>query len=207
MAELFRQCSRVFKFGHKIPNTDVAVADDINDLKSMVNNTRNSTKKPHRKGARPLADLIGATLDPICARRGFGSASLLSWWPDIVGVDYEKSTFPESINWPKRHDQRGADAALAVLTVRVLPSQALFFQHEVPQVLERINQFLGYQAIGRVRIVQGKIKFPEAGGRNKIAELSEEQKATLEAQISEIGSEGLQASLKKLGSAILSEKN
>lgn len=172
----------------------------------MVNNTRNSAKKPHRKGVRPLADLIGATLDPICAKRGFGSASLLSWWPDIVGTDYEKSTFPESINWPKRHDQRGADAALAVLTVRVLPSQALFFQHEVPQVLERINQFLGYQAIGRVRIVQGKIKLPEDSKRNKMVVLSDDQKAHLDAQISEIGSDELQAALKKLGAAILSEK-
>lgn len=179
---------------------------DITDLKDMVNNTKNSAKKPHRKGVRPLADLIGATLDPICAKRGFASASLLSWWPDIVGVDYEKSTFPESINWPKRHDQRGADAALAVLTVRVLPSQALFFQHEVPQVLERINQFLGYQAIGRLRIVQGQIKLPEAARRAQITELSDQQKAALDAQIGDIGSEGLQASLKKLGAAILAEK-
>lgn len=173
----------------------------------MVNNSEKSTKKPYRKGVRPLADLIGATLDPICAKRGFGSASLLSWWPDIVGPDYEKSTFPESINWPKRHDQNGADASLAVLTVRVLPSQALFFQHEVPQVLERINQFLGYQAIGRVRIIQGKINLPEATKSNRAVKLSDRQKAELEAQISDIASDELQASLKKLGAAILSEKN
>lgn len=172
----------------------------------MVNNTRKTAGKPHRKGVRPLSDLIGATLDPICARRGFGSASLLSWWPDIVGTDYEKATFPESINWPKRHDQSGADASLAVLTVRVLPSQALFFQHEVPQVLERINQFLGYQAIGRVRIIQGKIKLPEPTRRNKAIKLNDQQTAKLDAQISEIGSDELQASLKKLGAAILSEK-
>ncbi|MEP0522335.1 MAG: DciA family protein [Hyphomicrobiales bacterium] len=182
------------------------MTDDITDLKNMVNNTENSTKKPHRKGVRPLADLIGATLDPICAKRGFGSASLLSWWPDIVGVDYEKSTFPESIHWPKRHDQRGADAALAVLTVRVLPSQALFFQHEVPQVLERINQFLGYQAIGRLRIVQGQIKLPDTARRLQAREMSDEQKEALNAQISDIGPEELQASLKKLGTAILTAK-
>lgn len=172
----------------------------------MVNNTSKPAKKPHRKGVRPLADLIGATLDPICAKRGFGSASLLSWWPDIVGTDYEKSTFPESINWPKRHDQRGADSSLAVLTVRVLPSQALFFQHEVPQVLERINQFLGYQAIGRVRILQGQIKLQEPAKSNKAAQLSDQQKENLDAQISDIGSDDLQASLKRLGTAILSEK-
>lgn len=172
----------------------------------MVNNPTKHAKKPHRKGVRPLADLIGATLDPICAKRGFGSASLLSWWPDIVGTDYEKSTFPESINWPKRHDQRDADSSLAVLTVRVLPSQALFFQHEVPQVLERINQFLGYQAIGRVRIIQGKIKLQEPVKSNKAAQLSNQQNEILDAQVADIGSDDLQASLKRLGAAILSEK-
>lgn len=188
------------------PNTAVADAGDINDLDSMVKKTENTSSKPHRKGVRPLADLIGSTLDPICARRGFGSASLLSWWPDIVGVDYEKSSFPETIDWPKRHDQSGADAALAVLTVRVLPSQALFFQHEVPQILERINRFLGYQAIGRVRVVQGEIASQESKVRRKTKQLSDAQQVRLDKQVASVNSDDLQTALKRLGAAILSEK-
>lgn len=172
----------------------------------MVNDTGKSRKKKHRKGVRPLADLIGATLDPICARRGFGSASLLSWWPDIVGPDYEESTFPESIHWPKRYDQRGADASTATLTVRVMPSHALFFQHEVPQVLERINQFLGYQAIGRVRIVQGEISRPESDPRPKLRPLSDTESAELDARLTDISETDLQSSLKRLGAAILGGK-
>lgn len=172
----------------------------------MVNDTGKSRRKKHRKGVRPLADLIGATLDPICARRGFGSASLLSWWPDIVGPDYEESTFPESIHWPKRYDQRGADATTATLTVRVLPSHALFFQHELPQVLERINQFLGYQAIGRVRIVQGKISRPQSEQRPQLRPLSDTESAELDARLTDISETDLQSSLKRLGAAILGGK-
>lgn len=172
----------------------------------MVNDTGKSAKKKPRKGVRPLAELIGATLDPICARRGFGSASLLSWWPDIVGPDYEKATFPESIHWPKRHDQRGADATTATLTVRVLPSQALFFQYEIPQVLERINQFLGYQAIGRVRIVQGEIKFPESEKQSQIRPLTDLESTDLDARLVDISESDLQSSLKRLGAAVLGEK-
>ncbi len=159
-----------------------------------------------RKGVRPLADLIGATLDPICARRGFGSASLLSWWPDIVGPDYEEATFPESIHWPKRHDQQGADATTATLTVRVLPSQALFFQHEVPQVLERINQFLGYHAIGRVRIVQGEIKRSHSEKTAHSRPLTDMEITKLDARVSKISEDQLQQSLKRLGRAILGDK-
>lgn len=172
----------------------------------MVNDTGKSTKKKHRKGVRPLADLIGATLDPICARRGFGSASLLSWWPEIVGRDYEESTFPESIHWPKRYDQRGADATTATLTVRVLPSHALFFQHEVPQVLERINQFLGYQAIGRVKIVQGNISRPDGARRPQSRPLTDLESAELDARLTDIAESDLQISLKRLGAAVLGGK-
>tara|TARA_R110002124_G_scaffold80518_8_gene213058 strand:- start:1603 stop:2121 length:519 start_codon:yes stop_codon:yes gene_type:complete len=172
----------------------------------MVNDTGKSSRKKPRKGVRPLADLIGATLDPICARRGFGSASLLSFWPDIVGPDYEASTFPESVNWPKRHDQRGADAALAVLTVRVLPSQALYFQHEIPQILERVNQFLGYQAIGRVRIVQGQFTLARPQVRAQSRPLTEAEAEKLEARLADIAEADLQLSLKRLGAAILTEK-
>lgn len=172
----------------------------------MVNDTGKSTKRKLRKGVRPLADLIGATLDPICARRGFGSASLLSWWPDIVGPDYKEATFPESIHWPKRHDQRGADATTATLTVRVLPSQALFFQHEVPQVLERINQFLGYQAIGRVRIVQGEISRPNSEPKPLSRQLTDAESAELDARLTDISESDLQLSLKRLGMAVLGDK-
>lgn len=172
----------------------------------MVNDTGNSARKKPRKGVRPLADLIGATLDPICAKRGFGSASLLSWWPDIVGPDYESSTFPESIQWPKRHDQRGADAAPAVLTVRVIPSHALFFQHEIPQVVERVNQFLGYQAIGRVRIIQGRISHSRPQARPQSRALTKAETEDLEARLADIGEADLQISLKRLGAAVLGGK-
>ncbi|MCR9236126.1 MAG: DciA family protein [Alphaproteobacteria bacterium] len=188
------------------PHEHIAVIADIVDPAPMVNDTGKSAKRKPRKGVRPLADLIGATLDPICARRGFGSASLLSWWPDIVGPDYEEATFPESIHWPKRHDQRGADATTATLTVRVLPSQALFFQHEVPQVLERINQFLGYQAIGRVRIVQGKITRPDNKQQPPPRPLTDRESAELDSRLTDISESELQLSLKRLGAAILGDQ-
>jgi hypothetical protein len=130
----------------------------------------------------------------------------LSWWPEIVGRDYEESTFPESIHWPKRYDQRGADATTATLTVRVLPSHALFFQHEVPQVLERINQFLGYQAIGRVKIVQGNISRPDGARRPQSRPLSDLESAELDARLTDIAESDLQISLKRLGAAVLGGK-
>ncbi len=161
------------------------------------------TSKKNKSRARPLADLIGQMLDPICAKRGFGSASLLSFWPDIVGQEYESVTLPEEIKWPRRRDQPGADEDMAVLTVRVAPAHALYFQHECPQILERVNMFLGYRAIGRIRIVQGAIPEPKQQGVVKAVPLNEEQKKVLDERVQSIESEDLEASLKTLGAAVL----
>ena len=163
--------------------------------------------RKYKSNPRPLADLIGKMLDPICAKRGFGSASLLSFWPDIVGQDYEAVTLPEQIKWPRRRDQPGAEDDVAVLTVRVAPAHALYFQHECPQVLERINMFLGYRAIGRIKIVQGNIPQPKSNKIAKPAPLTAEQERKLDDQLHNIDSDGLQASLKKLGAAVLYGNN
>ncbi len=88
----------------------------------------------------------------------------------------------------------------------MLPSQALFFQHEVPQVLERINQFLGYQAIGRVRIVQGKITRPDNKQQPPPRPLTDMESAELDARLTDISESELQLSLKRLGAAILGDQ-
>ena len=62
-----------------------------------------------------VAELIGATLDPIARKRGLARAELISWWPDIVGEAYAGRTVPERIRWPR-------DGTAATLFVRCDPS-------------------------------------------------------------------------------------
>ena len=105
---------------------------------------------PSRPAAKPVAELIGATLDPIARKRGLARAELLSWWPDIVGAAYAGRTAPERIRWP-----RGGGAA--TLIVRCDPALSLQFAHETDRVRERLNAYFGYPAVGAVRIVQQAI--------------------------------------------------
>ena len=102
---------------------------------------------PSRPAAKPVAELIGATLDPIARKRGLARAELLSWWPDIVGAAYAGRTAPERIRWPR-------DGGAATLFVRCDPSLSLQFAHETDRVRERVNSYFGYPAVGAVRIVQ-----------------------------------------------------
>lgn len=102
---------------------------------------------PGRPAAKPVAELIGKTLDPLVRKRGLARAEMISWWPEIVGAAYAGRTAPERIRWPR-------DGKAATLVVRCDPSVALQFAHETARVRERLNSFFGYPAVGAVKIVQ-----------------------------------------------------
>jgi hypothetical protein len=105
---------------------------------------------PGRPAARPVAELIGNTLDPVMRKRGLARAELLSWWPDIVGAAYAGHTAPEKVRWPR-------DGGAGTLFVACDPALALQFSYEADRVRERLNGFFGHAAIGAVRIVQKRI--------------------------------------------------
>ena len=107
---------------------------------------------------RPLAELIGGALDPLVARRGFAKADILAFWPEIVGQSYAGRTLPERIRWPRS----GEGHAAATLLIRCDPSVALALQHDLEGVRERLNAFLGFPAIGAIRIRQHPVGQDEA---------------------------------------------
>ena len=125
---------------------------------------------PSRPAAKPVAELIGKSLDPIVRKRGLARAELLAWWPDIVGAAYAGRTVPERIRWPR-------DGTAATLFVCCDPSLALQFQHEADRVRERLNSYFGYSAVGAIRILQRPIgsedNKPKARPEREIGEAME----------------------------------
>ncbi len=107
--------------------------------------------KQRKSSARPIASLIGKTIDPVIRKRGLAKAELLAWWPEIVGADYADATMPDRIRWPK-------DGSAAVLFVRCDPAFALPLEYEREAVRQRLNGFLGFPAIGEVRILQHPLR-------------------------------------------------
>lgn len=102
---------------------------------------------PSRPAARSVAELMAATLDPLMRKRGLAKAQLLAWWPDIVGEAYAGHTRPERIKWTR-------DGSAATLFVLCDPAIALQLSYEIDRIRERLNGFLGYPAVGAVKIVQ-----------------------------------------------------
>ena len=163
-----------------------------------------SDGKQRRRGPVPLSELVGRVLDPVTRRRGFATADLIAAWPDIAGARFAEFTRPVKITWPRGEAN---DGAAGVLTLHVEGPRAILIQHELGQIVERINGFLGYQAVGQVRIVQAPIgqhgKRQRAAGEPTLAADDEERLASATGLVAD---KGLRAALNRLGRGVLNRK-
>ena len=119
-----------------------------------------------------------------------------------VGPRLARSTRPEKIIWPRRlHEDDPFEPA--VLVIACEGAAALHLQHETGEIIGRVNAFLGFSAIGRIRIVQKPVT-PEAGRpRPTPRPLGEAEKARLAQTVGGIDDDGLRAALERLGATIL----
>ena len=81
-------------------------------------------------------------------------ADLIAAWTEIVGAELAECTRPEKIVWPR--GEANADRP-GVLTLKVDGPRAVLVQHQLGQIVERVNAFFGYAAVGHVRLVQAPL--------------------------------------------------
>jgi hypothetical protein len=155
-----------------------------------------------RRGALPLSALVGRVIDPVAQQHGFATADLIAAWPDVVGARFASCTRPEKITWPRGEANRDQPG---VLTLKVEGPMAVLVQHEVDQIVQRVNAFLGHGAVGRVRIVQGPV-VTRAAADNEDAAPDAAASARLEAATSSVSDAGLRAALDRLGKGVLRRK-
>lgn len=160
--------------------------------------------RPSRRGPVMLSELVGKAIGPLTARRGFAAADLIAAWPEIAGARFADCTRPEKIVWPKGEAN---EWRAALLVVKVDGPRAVFFQHEAGQVIERVNAFLGYAAIGRIRIVQGPVAAATDAAPKGAATLAAEDEARLDRSLAEVEDDALRAALGKLGRGVLADKS
>jgi hypothetical protein len=154
--------------------------------------------------ARPLAELIDASLGRALAAQGFATSDVLVAWPDIVGERLAAATQPLKIEWPRR--RVGADPTSrpdpATLVIRVESAFALDLQHLAPVIVERVNAHYGWRCVGKLVLKQGPVRRPEAARRSAAAPLPEAARARIADAIAGVDEAGLRGALDRLGQAV-----
>ncbi|MEH6402292.1 MAG: DciA family protein [Sneathiella sp.] len=151
-------------------------------------------------GPKAIGSYVGKTARAALVRRGFAHADILSKWASIVGPNLYNVSSPERLSF-SRHNNRDA-----TLKVRVSPGHAPEFQHFEPLIVERINSFFGYSAVGRLQIIQAPIKRPKLVKKVAIPEPTHEQAEWLAETLNNVEDKELKKNLLALGKAIVGTK-
>jgi hypothetical protein len=109
-----------------------------------------------RRFARPLPDIAGALLAESFRKQGFSSSELIVRWSAIVGDDVAQYAEPLKIQWPRGPEGRQPDPGTLVL--RVAGPAAIEIQHMSGVILERVNRYFGFAAIGKIAIRQAPLR-------------------------------------------------
>jgi hypothetical protein len=158
-----------------------------------VNKPSNRSWQPKR-----LSELAGKTIADALARQGFASTGIVTHWADIVGAEIADHAEPLRMAWPRRvHED---DPEPATLILRVEGPVALEIQHMSGVIIEKVNRFFGWRAVGRIQIRQAPLMRRERKARP--AAPDPQAVARLAAGMSDIADEGLRAALARLGAAV-----
>ena len=156
--------------------------------------------KPPRSFPRTLSELTGATLSDALRRQGFASAEIVARWADIAGPEIAAHSEPIKINWPRAVDGDEGPGEPATLVLRVEGPAAIEVQHQSAVILERVNRFFGWRAIGRIALRQAPLKHREA--RQGLPRLDTATAARIAASLPQIEDEELRQALGRLGAAV-----
>lgn len=106
-------------------------------------------KSPPRGGVRSLAQALQPVIRPLLKDRPLAEAQLLLDWPEIVGPHFAGLCRPLKVRFARRGERRDG-----VLELACSGPAALELQHAAPQLLQRVNGFLGYPAVARLALKQ-----------------------------------------------------
>lgn len=151
--------------------------------------------------AVPVSDLTSQILDPVLRKRTGMSMALVQSWEEIVGERLAAKSRPEKIHWRRRPDD-DSPYEPATLIIACEGLAALHIQHETTEIIARANAFLGYGAIGRVRIVQKPVLPRGPQHRRPPRALTGEEKAKLTRTVAGVEDDDLRAALERLGASV-----
>jgi hypothetical protein len=159
------------------------------------------TRPPHRPPP-PLGRSLNKTLKALDERFGQGPGALQARWREIVGAEIARRTELVKLSKPR-------DGGPASLEIRVAGPAAALIQHQAPEIVARVNLFLGAGAVNKLRIVQGPLRAVGDAARpirRKPPPLDAAQEAELARGLADAPDGPLKAALLSLGRSVLRDR-
>lgn len=157
-----------------------------------------------RRGAQPLSDLVSDLLDPVIERRAGMTMDLLGSWTEIAGEDHARQSRPEKLLWPRRATQEDPFEP-ATLVVACESGHALFLQHDSSTIVDRINDYFGFAAVVRLKLVQKPVPNADLPRKLRSGERLSRVPADVGRLLREIDDPDLKRSLENLGRGVFRE--
>ena len=154
--------------------------------------------KPGPFTARPLSLMMGDILSAAYAKQGFAARELVTRWPEIAGREIAAHAEPLKIQWPRPVE--GQPQEPATLVLRVDGPMALEIQHSSGVILERVNRFFGWHAVGKLALRQGPLSRPPQ--RRRPPPPDPRSVAKVAETLTAIEDDALRDALARLGAAI-----
>src|SRR5262245_18457961 len=154
--------------------------------------------KPGPISAKPLSILLNDVSAEAYAKQGFAARELVTRWAEIAGPEIAAHSEPIKMQWPRPVE--GQPQEPATLVLRVEGPMALEIQHSSDVILQRVNRFFGWSAVGRLALRQAPLSRRERPAPSR----SPDPKAVAEIEqtLSSVEDEELRAALARLGAAI-----
>jgi hypothetical protein len=128
---------------------------------------------------------------------GFAQGDILAHWPQIVGAELAAIATPERIRWPRGQSAKQG----GTLHVKVQAGRALDVDYAGPGIVEKVNRFLGYAALARVKSSpHHEPQAPKPSRRSDVPTAP-----AIARRVKAVENPDLQAALARLGTGILAD--
>jgi hypothetical protein len=147
---------------------------------------------------RKLAELTAEFMADAFKKQGFASTELVTRWKDIAGAEIAAYAEPVKLQWQRTPE--GEQPEPATLVLRAEGPAALEIQHQTHVILERVNRFFGWQAVGRIVLRQAPLSKPKS--RPTPPKIDPAETARIAETLTDITDDELRMALARLGAAV-----
>ncbi len=154
------------------------------------------------QGLQKLTGEVRRIVQPVLGKHGFANADIIENWSALVGEELARGIMPDHLHFDRRDRKNG------VLYVKSVGGAfAMLLEHQKTRVIEKINTFFGYPAVGSIKIIQGSLKLKKPTLKKAEKKLTAQQVKTLTQKVQSIEDETLRQKVFDVGSALLKKQD